>query len=107
MTILFEQASADKTEGMNEAHDNVEHYMFFKNIETIKRMIDDLMQMNPTEVDMLLNNGHDWAADHIASSKDDIQEVTDFFKGEIKQQSFDESINAKANSIIEKANKRY
>jgi len=76
-----------KTVGMNEAHDNVEHYMFFKNIETIKMMIDDLMQMNPTEVDMLLNNGHDWAADHIASSKDDIQEVTDFLKGEIKQQS--------------------
>jgi hypothetical protein len=74
-------------EGVNEAHDNVEHYMFFKNIENIKVMIDELLQMNPTQVDMLLNNGHDWAADHITSSKDDIQEVTDFLRSEIKQQS--------------------
>ena len=76
-----------KTNGMNEAYDNVEHYMFFKNLEAIKEMVDILMQMNPTEVDMLLNKGHDWAADHMASSKDDIQEVTDFLKSEIKQQS--------------------
>lgn len=74
-------------EGMNEAHDNVQHYMFFKNLQTIKDSIDVLMQMNPTEVDMILTNGHDWASDHIASSKDDIQEVTDFLKNEIKQQS--------------------
>jgi len=74
-------------ECVNEAHDNVEHYMFFKNIENIKVMIDELLQMNPTQVDMLLNNGHDWAADHITSSKDDIQEVTDFLRSEIKQQS--------------------
>jgi hypothetical protein len=74
-------------EDVKEAHDNVEHYMFFKNIENIKVMIDELLQMNPTQVDMLLNNGHDWAADHITSSKDDIQEVTDFLRSEIKQQS--------------------
>lgn len=74
-------------EGVNEAHDNVEHYMFFKNLDSIKEMVDTLMQMNPTQVDMILKNGHDWASDHIASSKDDIQEVSDFLKSEIKQQS--------------------
>ena len=31
-------------------------------------------------VDMILSNGHDWASDHIATSKDDIEEVYNFLK---------------------------
>ncbi len=57
------------------------NYMFFGNLETMKRMIDDLMQMDPSEIDMILKNGnHHWAVDHIASSADDIQEVYNFLK---------------------------
>lgn len=57
----------------------LDSYMFFGNLQIIKRSIDALMQMSPAEVDAILNDGHDWAADHIATSKDDIQEVADFF----------------------------
>ena len=54
-------------------------YMFFGNLKTIKRAVDTLLSMDQGEIDAILNDGHDWAADHIASSKDDISEVTDFF----------------------------
>lgn len=57
----------------------LDSYMFFGNLQIIKRSIDALMQMSPSDVDAILNDGHDWAADHIATSKDDIQEVADFF----------------------------
>jgi hypothetical protein len=57
----------------------LDSYMFFGNLQIIKRSVDALMQMSPEQVDAILNDGHDWAADHIATSKDDIQEVADFF----------------------------
>jgi hypothetical protein len=30
-------------------------------------------------VDMILSDGHDWANDHIATSKDDVEEVKNFY----------------------------
>jgi hypothetical protein len=56
------------------------NYMFFGNLETMKRMIDELMMMDPSQVDRVLKSGHEWAVDHIASSADDIQEVYNFLK---------------------------
>ena len=55
-----------------------ENYMFFGNLETIKSAIDALLEMDPDEVDSILQDGHNWAVDHVATSKDDIQEVADF-----------------------------
>jgi hypothetical protein len=40
--------------------------------------------MNPDEIDNLIKNGHDWASDHIATSKDDIQEVAEFIRNEME-----------------------
>lgn len=54
------------------------NYMFFGNLETMKRMIDELMNMDPMQVDKILKDGHSWAVDHIASSADDVQEVYNF-----------------------------
>ena len=56
------------------------NYMFFGNLETIKRMVDELIAMDKSKVDSILTNGHSWAVDHIASSVDDIQEVYNFLK---------------------------
>jgi len=54
------------------------NYMFFDNLKVIKAAVDAMMQMDPAEVDALLKDGHNWAADHIATSKDDIEEVANF-----------------------------
>lgn len=58
-------------------------YMFFNNLQTIKRSIDLLSQMDESQVEQLLRNGHDWASDHIATAKDDVTEVAEFFMNEL------------------------
>ena len=59
-------------------NDNDANYMFFGNLKTIKKYVDAMLQMDPRQIQDILTNGHDWAADHVATSKDDIQEVGDF-----------------------------
>ena len=58
--------------------ENSEKYMFFQNLETIKNAVEEMLSLNPDEIDAILANGHDWASDHISTSKDDVQEVRDF-----------------------------
>jgi hypothetical protein len=62
-------------ESHDESHNESENYMFFGNLMTIKKCIEKMMALEPSRVDTLLKNGHDWASDHIATSKDDIEEV--------------------------------
>ena len=59
-------------------HSNTDNYMFFQNLKTIKKMVDAMLQMDPNQVDQMLSNGHGWAVDHIATSKDDVEEVGGF-----------------------------
>ncbi len=63
-------------------NDDRKHYMFFRNLATIKHHAEEILKMDPDKVDELLNNGHDWASDHIATSKDDVQEVSEWLMGE-------------------------
>jgi hypothetical protein len=58
--------------------DKPKNYMFFGNLQIIQRSIEALMQMDPDMVDHTLDE-HSWAIDHIATSADDILEVTNFF----------------------------
>ena len=59
------------------------NYMFFKNLYTMKRCIDEIMAMDKEQVDEMIEKGHDWASDHISSAKDDLQEVSDWLRYEI------------------------
>ena len=61
-----------------------ENYMFFNNLEQIKRKIEILMEMDPTTIDMILQNGHDWADDYISEAKSKIDSVFDFIMNETK-----------------------
>ena len=66
-----------------ENHDGgPQNYMFFGNLKTIKRLVDEMLEMDEAEVDAMLTNGHNWALDHIATSKDDVEEVFNFLAGE-------------------------
>ncbi len=58
--------------------EELNNYMFFQNLKTIKRTVDELLKMDENVVNMVLSNGHDWANDHIATSKDDVEEVYNF-----------------------------
>jgi hypothetical protein len=56
------------------------NYMFFQNLKEIKENIDTLLSMEETMIDDILSDGHGWALEHIATAKDDIEEVTSFLK---------------------------
>jgi hypothetical protein len=60
---------------------NNDNYMFFANLKTIKRLVDEMLEMDESSVDEMLSQGHNWAVDHIATSKDDIEEVFNFLAG--------------------------
>lgn len=62
----------------NESRDT-QNYMFFSNIENIHKMCQELLQMDKNQIDQILSE-HNWATDHIATSKDDIEEVYNFLK---------------------------
>lgn len=66
--------------GMNEDHNETENYMFFANLSNIKRMCEEILAMDPGKVDSILLDGHGWAVDHVATSKDDVEEVYGFLK---------------------------
>ena len=54
------------------------NYMFFENLKIIKKAVDEMLQLDEKMVDGILTNGHNWAVDHIATSKDDVEEVYNF-----------------------------
>jgi hypothetical protein len=40
-----------------------------------------MLEMDEAKVDAMLSDGHNWAVDHIATSKDDVEEVFNFLAG--------------------------
>jgi hypothetical protein len=53
-------------------------YMFFSNLEQMKRQCELLLQLDENTVESILENGHDWAQDHIAEAKNNMDQVFDF-----------------------------
>jgi|688.fasta_scaffold839918_2 hypothetical protein len=58
--------------------EELNRYMFFQNLKSIKMMVDEMLELDENSIDSILADGHDWADDHIATSKDDIEEVHNF-----------------------------
>jgi hypothetical protein len=86
-----------------------DRYMFFSNLEQIRRQCDLLLDLNHDEVESVLDNGHDWAQDHIAEAKNNMDQVFDFLMNETKRYHTmsDEVIMSEGNSkeITEKKKK--
>lgn len=53
----------------------LKNYMFFSNLKVIKDRIEEILAMDPYLVDGMLEDGHDWAREHLATAKDDVEEV--------------------------------
>ena len=70
------------------------NYMFFSNLEQIKRQCEMMLEMDPNKLDEIIQDGHDWADDHISEAKNSIDQVFDFFKNEMSKEYIDyEDIN--------------
>ena len=67
---------------LSESAYSEENYMFFQNISQIHRQCEILLKMDENEVDSILQNGHDWADDHISEAKTNIDQVFDFLMNE-------------------------
>jgi hypothetical protein len=59
-------------------NEEVGNYMFFQNLKQIKENVERILALNENEVDTILSDGHAWAIDHVTTSKDDMEEVTNF-----------------------------
>ena len=63
-------------------HEGGSRYMFFSNLEQMKRQCDLLLELDENEIEQILENGHDWAQDHIAEAKNNLDQVFDFIMNE-------------------------
>jgi uncharacterized protein YktB (UPF0637 family) len=57
---------------------HVTSYMFFGNLQTIHRLASEMLQMDQSKVNQLLDEGHNWAEDHITTAKVQISQVHNF-----------------------------
>jgi len=58
-------------------------YMFFSNLQQMRRQCDILLDFDRNMVESILDDGHDWAQDHIAEAKNNMDQVFDFLMNEI------------------------
>ncbi len=73
--------SMSQTEPTIDSSDDGEtsNYMFFSNMKTISHHLAELASLDPEMIDNALCNGHDWAEDHMAVAKENIEQVAHFF----------------------------
>jgi hypothetical protein len=75
---------------LTETHENMEgeesptRYMFFSNLEQMRRQAGLMLDLDEGKIEAILNSGHDWAADHIAEAKNNMDQVFDFLMNETK-----------------------
>jgi len=80
-----------------------ERYMFFSNLEQMHRQCEILLSIPKDDVENILDNGHDWAQDHIAEAKNNLDQVFDFMMNEIKGDKFssDDAIKPQEDIMME------
>lgn len=61
-------------------HQETQNYMFFGNLQTIKRLVDEMLEMDESKLDSILSE-HDWASDHISVATENLEQVFDFLAG--------------------------
>ena len=78
---------------INEEAYEESRYMFFSNLEQIRRQAGLLLDLDENKINEILENGHDWAQDHIATAKESIDQVFDFLMNETQSDDMLDSNN--------------
>jgi len=76
-------------EGDDMTNEGGSRYMFFSNLQQIKRQCEYLLEFDENQIEEILENGHDWAQDHIAEAKNNMDQDFDFLINEIKRDGDD------------------
>ena len=85
------QIVLSELENQMKGEDIGNRYMFFSNLEQMRRQCDILLKMDQQMVEDILDNGHDWAQDHISEAKNNMDQVFDFLMNETKRDSYSDS----------------
>jgi hypothetical protein len=92
---------------LNETHDDgSSRYMFFSNLEQMRRQCDLLLDLDESMIEEILENGHDWAQDHIAESKNNLDQVFDFLMNETKKHGMEMSMNIDDQDMVMEGKKK-
>jgi len=75
-------------------------YMFFSNLEQMRRQCDLLLDLDRQMVEGILDNGHDWAQDHISEAKNNMDQVFDFIMNESKRDGMELSMNIDDKNMV-------
>ena len=81
-------------------------YMFFSNLQQIRRQCDLLLDLDEEMVESILDNGHDWAQDHIAEAKNNMDQVFDFIMNESKKDGMELSMSIDDRDMVEEGRKK-
>ena len=81
-------------------------YMFFSNLQQMRRQCDLLLDLDEEMVESILENGHDWAQDHIAEAKNNMDQVFDFIMNESKKDGMELSMSIDDEDMIEEGSKK-
>jgi hypothetical protein len=66
-------------------------YMFFSNLEQVKRQAELLLDLDENVINEILENGHDWADDHVTVAKENLDQVFDFLMNETNEEGYEET----------------
>ena len=81
-------------------------YMFFQNLQQMRRQCDLLLDLEPEMVEEILESGHDWAQDHIAEAKNNMDQVFDFIMNESKKEGMELSMNIDDKDMLDEAKRK-
>ena len=79
---------------------NSSRYMFFSNLQQMRRQCDLLLDLDEQMVEDILDHGHDWAQDHIAEAKNNMDQVFDFLMNESKKDGMELSMNINDKDMV-------
>ena len=85
---------------LRENEERGNRYMFFSNLQQMRRQCDLLLDLEPDMIESILENGHDWAQDHIAEAKNNMDQVFDFLMNESKKDGMELSMNIDDNDMV-------
>lgn len=77
---------------LKEAEHRHNRYMFFTNLEQLKRQAEMLLDLNDEQIHSILEDGHDWADDHITVATENLDQVFDFMMNKINTDDDDDDM---------------
>jgi hypothetical protein len=76
------------------------NYMFWLNLKGVYDDAIEILHMDKSAVDELIADGHQWALEHIVTSKDDIEEVYHFLEGNLESNNMTEGNMGESNNYM-------